>query len=171
MEKLDIINAAKIVQDSDIKELNIKNWNLVAENKTLRSDLKEVSKNLDVSQIESKEFINKLEWKIEELKDNLKNQKVETEDALEKLKVERAELKVLKDERNIEVKEASNQTKNHPDIPYLITDPLPPIFSMQLCHRSCPIHFLSRSMPRLDSILWCPPDDEILDAAEEYPSE
>ena len=42
---------------------------------------------------------------------------------------------------------------------------------MQLCHRSRPIHFLSRSLPRLDSILWCPPDDEILDAAEEYLSE
>jgi hypothetical protein len=124
-----------------------------------------------VSKIESKECIKKLEWKIEELKNNLKNQKVETEDALEKLKVERVELKVLKDERNIEVKEASNQTKNHPDIPYLITNPRPPLFSMQLCHRSRPIHFLSRSLPRLDSILWCPPDDEFLNAAEEYLSE
>jgi hypothetical protein len=40
LEKLDISNAAKIVKDSEIKELNIKNWNLVAENKTLRSDFK-----------------------------------------------------------------------------------------------------------------------------------
>jgi hypothetical protein len=42
---------------------------------------------------------------------------------------------------------------------------------MQLCHRSRPIHFLSRSIPNLNSILWCPPDDEALDAAEEYLSE
>ena len=54
-------------------------------------------------------------------------------------------------EMNIEVKEASNQTKNHPDIP--ITDPLPPIFSIQLCHRSRTNHFLTRSSPKLDSIL------------------
>ena len=122
-----------------------------------------------MSKIESKDFVNKLERKIEVLKDNLKNQKVETEDALEKLKVERAELKVLKDERNIEVKEASNQTDNHPDIPCLITDPMPPIFSMPLCHRSRPIHFLSRSLPRLDSIMWCPPDEEYL--SEQYDRE
>ena len=69
------MHAAKTVKDSEIKALNNENKNLVAENKTLRSDLKEVSKNLYVSKIESTDFVNKLERKIEVLKDNLKNQK------------------------------------------------------------------------------------------------
>ena len=170
-QAIDKMHAANAVKESEIKAHNIENKNLVAENKTMKSDLKGVSKDLDVSKLENKDSVNKLERKIEVLKDNLKNQTLETKDALEKLKVERAELKVLKDELNIEVKEASNQTDNHPDIPYRITDPLPPIFSMQLCHKSRPIHFLSRSIPNLNSILWCPPDDEFLDAAEEYLSE
>ena len=85
--------------------------------------------------------------------------------------VEREEFKVLRDKTNSHIKEASSQTSSDPDIPYKITDPLPPIFSMQLCHKSCPIHFLSRSIPNLNSILRCPPDDKILNAAEEYLSE
>ena len=65
----------------------------------------------------------------------------------------------------------SSQTNSHFDIPYLVTDPLPPIFSMELRYKTKPIHFLSKSIPNLDSILWCPPDDEYLDEAEEYLSE
>ena len=61
-----------------------------------------------------------------------------------------------------------SQTNTHLDISYLVTDPLPPIFSMELRHKSRPINFLPRSMPNLNSILWCPPDDNFTDAAEEY---
>ena len=42
---------------------------------------------------------------------------------------------------------------------------------MQLVHRSRPIHILSRSMPNLNSILWCPPDDRVFDAAKEFLNE
>ena len=80
--------------------------------------------------------------------------------------IEREELKALRDKSNIQIKKACSQTNSHPDIPYKITDPLPPIFSMQLCHKSRPIHFLSRYIPNLNSILWCPPDDEVLDLAD-----
>ena len=38
------MHAAKTVKDSEIKALNNENKNLVAENKTLRSDLKEAQR-------------------------------------------------------------------------------------------------------------------------------
>ena len=65
----------------------------------------------------------------------------------------------------------SSQTCIHPDIPYQITGPLLPIFTMQLCHKTPRIKYLSRSLARLNSILWCPADDEIGDAADEYLAE
>ena len=49
-----------------------------------------------------------------------------------------------------------------------MTDPLPPIFSLELRHKSRPIHFLSRSIPNLNSVLSCPPDDDFTYADEEY---
>ena len=56
----------------------------------------------------------------------------------------------------------SSQTDQHPDIPYKITLPLPPMFNSQLFHHSKPIKFLSRSLPRLDRICWGPRiDDDI----------
>ena len=62
----------------------------------------------------------------------------------------------------IEQKEVPTQTDSHPDIPYLI-------FSSQLLHyKSRPINFLSRYIPNLNSILWCPPEVEYCDAANEY---
>ena len=53
----------------------------------------------------------------------------------------------------------------------VITDPLPPIFSSQLFYKSRPIHLLSRFLPNLIIFLWCPPDDEPINAAEEYLAE
>ena len=46
-----------------------------------------------------------------------------------------------------------SQTDHHPDIPYEIEKPLPPIFSSSLVHRSKSV-FLSRSHPNLASIRW-----------------
>ena len=77
-------------------------------------------------------------------------------------------MKTFRDKLLVERKEVTSQTDSHPEVPYLVTDPLPPIFSSQLCYRSRPIHFLSRSLPNLNSFLWCPPDDEYIDAAEEF---
>ena len=51
---------------------------------------------------------------------------------------------------------------------YNVTSPLPPIFSSQLCFSTPPIHFLSRSLPRLDTIKWCQPEEYMVDDADEY---
>ena len=63
----------------------------------------------------------------------------------------------------------SCQTNDHIDVPYQITSPLPPIFGSQLCYRTPPINFLSRSLPSLDCICWVQnSEDEVLrDKAEE----
>ena len=60
------------------------------------------------------------------------------------------------------------QTDENPDVPYYITIPLPPIFSLQLCHATPPIKFLSRSLPRLDRIKWCQPEDYMVDEVDEF---
>ena len=44
---------------------------------------------------------------------------------------------------------------------------LPPIFSSQLCTISPTIKFLSRSIPNLDSLCWCHPDEDFRDEAEQ----
>ena len=54
----------------------------------------------------------------------------------------------------------SCQTYKHPDIPYQITLPLPPMFNSQLFYHTKPVKFLSRSLPRLDSICWGPKIDD-----------
>ena len=46
-----------------------------------------------------------------------------------------------------------SQTDHHPDIPYEINAPLPPIFSSSLVHKSKPF-FFSRSHPNLATIRW-----------------
>ena len=63
----------------------------------------------------------------------------------------------------------SCQTDPHPEIPYNITSPLPPIFNSQLCHHTKPIRFLSRSLFNLDTIDWVEvtPEDIIRDEAEQ----
>ena len=74
-----------------------------------------------------------------------------------------AKLKVFTEKQS---KETSSQTDTNPDIPYKITSPLPPIFSSELCYKSPMIH-LSRSLPSLDSICWCKPDEDFVNDAEE----
>ena len=76
--------------------------------------------------------------------------------------LERSQLSIAKETSG----ETSSQTDNHPDLPYQITAPLPPIFNLQLCRRTPRIH-LSKSLLALNTISWCPPDDVVLDAAEE----
>ena len=112
---------------------------------------------------ESLQSKNSLESKIELLENRLEYQKSETKEILQIIENE----KLIRDKLMIERKETDSQTDYHPEIPYLVTDPLPPIFSSQLCFKSRPIHFLSRSLPNLSSILWCPSDNE----AEEFLSE
>ena len=61
----------------------------------------------------------------------------------------------------------ASQTPHHPDIPYQVASPLPPIFSSELRRKTPKLHFISRSHPDLNTILWCKPDTDFIDEAEE----
>ena len=63
----------------------------------------------------------------------------------------------------------SCHTDNHPDIPFPISLPLPPIFSSNLCFLTPQIKSMSRSLPNLNSILWFKTSIEeiVRDEAEE----
>ena len=65
-----------------------------------------------------------------------------------------------------EFKEFSCQTEQNLDVPYLVTSPLPPIFSSNLCFNSKRLT-LNKSLPNLSSIGWFGPDIEFTDEAEE----
>jgi hypothetical protein len=160
-----------IIKDKEIETMQMKTKNPVTENKELGKDLNQLRKTFNLSEIESINADKKLRLKIELLENEVKNQQAKTNNALKTIENERTELKIFKNKSMIGRSETSSQTNAHPDIPYLVTDPLPPIFSMELCHKSRPIHFLSRSIPNLNSILWCPPDDEVANSAEEFLAE
>ena len=61
------------------------------------------------------------------------------------------------------------QTNNNIDIPYEVTAPLPPIFGSQLCRKSKPILFMSRSVPNLSTLSWVTITEEemLMDEAEQ----
>ena len=60
------------MKDSEIEALNIGNKRLVNENKALKVDLKEVTKEFEFSKIECRDSTLKLERQIEVLEDELK---------------------------------------------------------------------------------------------------
>ena len=60
----------------------------------------------------------------------------------------------------------SSQTDSHPDIPYQMTSPLPPLFGSKLCYYSRHLKFMSSSLPDLWNVKYTNTDD-MLDAAEE----
>ena len=60
----------------------------------------------------------------------------------------------------------SCQTDAHPDIPYQITSPLPPLFGSKLCYYSRHFKSMSSSLPDLWNVNYTTSDD-LLDAAEE----
>ena len=115
---------------------------LSTENTKIKSYRDKVKEEFQLSKIETKEVVTYLEHKIGDLED---------------------QMKVLVGKK---CEENSCQTDAHPEIPYKITDCLPPIFSSQFCHRSRPIH-LSNSLPCLDSVCWSKPDENFIDEAEE----
>ena len=85
----------------------------------------------------------------------------------EKLKVERKLENLVK---KLESKESiACQTSSSTDVPYLVTDPLPPIFGSELCYRSKPIPYISRSLPNLSTLSWVrfTEDDYMVEAAEQ----
>ena len=81
-----------------------------------------------------------------------------------------ATLEIIVNELNTKsVKSISCQTSHCPEVPYLVTTSLPPIFGSQLCRISKPINYLSRSLPDMDTLSWVKvtEEDNVLNAAEE----
>ena len=163
--ELEKINALKEVE---VEPTKARNNLLVTENKALKADVKELSKELNLSKLEGDETTNYFKKQIEFLEKSLKTQQSESVETAQKLKIERAALKTFRDKSRIEKQDISSQTNTNEDIPYKVTDPLPPIFSMELRHKSKPIKFLSRSIPNFNSILWCPPDEAKEFLADQY---
>ena len=62
----------------------------------------------------------------------------------------------------------SSQTNDTPDVPYSITEPLPPIFGSRLLQKT-KIRHISRSLPNISKYIWVKvtDDDLISEAAEE----
>jgi chromosome segregation ATPase len=170
--------------NGELQNVLDKNKALQCENDALNSIIKEVSENLITSERKVDDLISenrKLQKKVENittkntklknysdaLKKDIKLSKSEAEKvivALEKnIDTVETELKMLRDKNFIE---EACQTDEHPDIPYKVTDKLPPIFSSQLCHHSRRI-YLSNSLPNLDSICWSKPSENFVDEAEE----
>ena len=60
------------------------------------------------------------------------------------------------------------QTASTIDIPYVVSEPLPPIFGSTLCRKTKPI-FLSKSLPDLSHVSWVTitAEDTLLEGAEE----
>ena len=175
------------------KNLETKIVTLATENKSLKKEIvdvktkvKEADKELKSLKKENKgiehDFVRKveaLEGKVTTLQ-KYKSAKAAEENAFEKKikavkeREARVEIEKMEFERKIYLKKTKLvtkicQTDQHPDLPYKITSPLPPIFGSQLLHHTPPIKFLSRSLPSLNKICWSQPnEDPYLDEAEEY---
>ena len=178
----------------EIKNENVlkENKSIKKETTELRNEIKSTSKELKSLKKENRDISHDFEKKIEALES--KNRSLvefkatkAAEDKSEKVKIKtiNKKLKTIEEKEarlNIDKIKLENeakkmkvvtevkvcQTDNHPEIPYEITTPLPPIFSSQLCYATPPIHFLSRSLPRLDKICWSEPEDYMVDEAEEF---
>ena len=101
------------------------------------------------------------------LKSQLKSWKKDLgEEKSEKIRIKK-KLELLENNFNEKVSN-SCQTNSSPDVPYLVTDPLPPIFGSQLLQKS-KVQHISKSLPNLSTLVWVTvtEDDLLLEAAEE----
>ena len=177
----------------EIKMLSALNKKLENENQNLKTTLSEKNKNivdLEASNKNREATANRLNKALSENKTKYDQEKVEAnKDLRQQIKSWRKELgqerkeKIKVEEKfdalKKEVEDAKTnqlmiksvntftQTEEHPDIPYDITSPLPPIFSSQLCHITPKLRFLSKSAFHLDTICWVKPDDSYQEEAEE----
>ena len=182
--------------ESDTKTVEANKEAFKKENKKLKleilekeNDAKETRKQIKIVKKEKQDLANKYKRQIVKLDSKVENllkykaaKAVEEKTDKEGLKKLSKRIKMAEDEKakivientklfrqlNKSTESQMSQTDQHPDLPLKITDPLPPIFSSQLCHKTPSILFLSRSLPNLDKICWSKPDDAYLDEAEEY---
>ena len=147
-----------------IKKKNSENKSLVKENKDFEHHSKKKLKELE-SKLEHLEDFKTLKLGEEKAdKKELKNlhkklKSVENKEA--KLKLELTALERKAEKLLVKTDLKSSQTEHHPEIPYKVTSALPPLFSSQLCYSTPPFHFLSCSLPLLDKIKWCQPEDDM----------
>ena len=137
-------------------------------------------------------------WGLEKVKEVVEQTEIKLRDAIDENKILRRELLEAKNIENKEkqktnpnfsklvplssdhsssskikclnpMKTKACQTDCHPEIPYDVSYPSPPIFNSDLCFFSPRIRILSRSLPSLDSICWVKttPEDELRDEEEE----
>ena len=107
------------------------------------------------------------------LKTQIKSWKKEL--GLERSKKIKAEKKIdilendLKKLKSVSKESVSCQTTHTPDVPYSVSDKLPPIFGSQLCKQSKTVHHLTRSLPDLSTLSWVKftAEDIIADEAEQ----
>ena len=184
------------ILESDTKNVEANKEVFDKENKKLKLDIlekenyaKETRKQIKIVKKETQDLANKYERQIVELDSKVESlleykatKAVEEKNDKQGIKKLNKTIKMVEDQKakivientklirqlNTSTESQMCQTDQHPDLPLKITDPLPPIFSSQLCHRTPPIHFLSRSLPNLDKICWSKPDGTNLDEAEEY---
>ena len=68
--------------------------------------------------------------------------------------------KHLKDLKSIRKESVTCQSNHTSDVPYLISEELPPIFGSQLCQKRRAVNFLSGSLPDLSIFSWVKITDE-----------
>ena len=170
--------------DFKLKALQAQFENLSRENKTLKTEdskmktqLKKLERKLKETEDQYIETNDSNKALIDEIKVvtaekkkaliQIKELKVEANGEIVKLEKEKADigrkLTLLIEKKS---EDAPCQTDSHPEIPYEVTSPLPPIFGNQLCWKSRLFHF-SKSLPSLDKLCWCKPDYDFTDEAEE----
>ena len=165
----DLSERIKILEESNNK-LYADNNRLVLENEaeTKKSNLISNRLNQELSELREKHQIEKAQI--------VQNHKLEVKSWKNDLGVERREnsklekqLESLRKElgKKASTKNCSIQTDQHPEIPYSIVDPLPPIFSSQLCYSSRRIGYISKSIPNFNTMCWVKPDDTFEDEAQE----
>ena len=188
-KELDQIKAAQdetksIVENKCVLSQKIEMLMLQKTSDQLADDKHDVLLELESEKKKSKLINNRLNQDLSELR--VKHQKEKTEiiknlkseikswrkdlgdERKEKIKLEK-QLELLQKKVEVKLKTSTQtcQTDQHPDIPYSISDPLPPIFSSQLCHSSRRLGYLSRSLPNFNTVCWVKPDDTFQDEAEE----
>ena len=153
-----------IALKSDLKSLKKEKQEAASEFDLKWEALKRENENLSNTKIKQATEVQNLKTDIKNLKKKLKL----VEGEIVELEIQNVDLANEAKTVVIETEVKDCQTDSHPEIPYDVTAPLPPIFSLQLCHTTPPINFLSRSLPRLDKIRWCQPNEYMVDDAEEY---
>ena len=157
-DKKVILNKLSTVE-KDLAESTILSENRIAAlSKKIKSKEKEVY-NLNTKFDNSSETISKLKSELSLIRTSKSKADKECKRLAERLK---------KMEFRKEFKAVSVQTASSIDIPYCVQDPLPPIFSSQLCWKTKPIH-LTNSVPNLTQLLWVSKteDEMILEEAEQ----